>query len=146
MVALAPRFVLLKKKCSGHSETGRIESELRQWPTQLHLVPPTAPYLQDAHLLIAADCAPFAYAEFHRDFIKGRVLVNACPKLDDSSSYVDKLAEMIANNDIKSVTVTIMEVPCCGGLRMFAEQAIARSGKDVPLEIAVIGVDGQRRS
>ncbi len=114
----------VEKKCSGHSETGRIESELRQWPTQLHLVPPTAPYLQDAHLLIAADCAPFAYAEFHRDFIKGRVLVNACPKLDDSSSYVDKLAEMIANNDIKSVTVTIMEVPCCGGLRMFAEQAL----------------------
>ncbi|PLX88923.1 MAG: iron-sulfur cluster-binding oxidoreductase [Desulfuromonas sp.] len=126
--------------------TGRIESELRQWPTQLHLVPPTAPYLQNAHLLIAADCAPFAYAEFHRDFIKGKVLVNACPKLDDTSPYVDKLAAMIANNDIQSVTVTIMEVPCCGGLKMFAQQAIAQSGKDVPLEIVVIGVDGQRRS
>ena len=80
----------VEKKATNQTETGRIESELRQWPTQLHLVPPTAPYLQDAHLLIAADCAPFAYAEFHRDFIKGRVLVNACPKLDDSSSYVDK--------------------------------------------------------
>jgi len=126
--------------------TGRIESELRQWPTQLHLVPPTAPYLQKAHLLIAADCAPFAYAEFHRDFIKGKVLVNACPKLDDTSPYVDKLAAMIANNDIQSVTVTIMEVPCCRGMAMFAQQAIAQSGKDVPLEIVVIGVDGQRRS
>lgn len=136
----------IEKKEANQTETGRIESELRQWPTQLHLVPPTAPYLQDAHLLIAADCAPFAYAEFHRDFIKGRVLVNACPKLDDSSSYVDKLAAMIANNNIQSVTVTIMEVPCCGGLKMFAQQAIAKSGKDVPLEIAVIGVDGQRRS
>lgn len=136
----------LKKQESTQSDTtGRISSELRQWPTQLHLVPPTAPYLQDAHLLIAADCVPFAYAEFHRDFIKGRVLVNACPKLDDSSPYVDKLAAMIANNNIQSVTVTIMEVPCCRGLAMFAQQAIKQSGKDVPLEIAVIGVDGERR-
>jgi len=127
-------------------ETDRIDSELRQWPTQLHLVPPTAPYLQDAHLLIAADCVPFAYAEFHRDFIKGRVLVNACPKLDNSSTYVDKLAEMIANNNIKSVTVTIMEVPCCGGLKMFVEQAVAKSGKDVPLGTVVISIDGQRKS
>jgi len=136
----------LKTQENTQSETtGRISSELRQWPTQLHLVPPTAPYLQDAHLLIAADCVPFAYAEFHRDFIKGKVLVNACPKLDDTSPYVDKLAAMIANNNIKSVTVTIMEVPCCRGLAMFAQQAIKQSGKDVPLEIAVIGVDGQRR-
>ena len=136
----------IEKKTITQTDVGRIESELRQWPTQLHLVPPTAPYLQDAHLLIAADCTPFAYAEFHRDFIKGKVLVNACPKLDDTSPYVDKLAAMIANNNIQSVTVTIMEVPCCGGLRMFAQQAIAQSGKDIPLEIAVIGVDGQRRS
>lgn len=135
-----------KKETNGNAQTGRIGSELRQWPTQLHLVPPTAPYLQDAHLLIAADCAPFAYAEFHRDFIKDRVLVNACPKLDDTSPYVDKLAAMIANNNIQSVTVTIMEVPCCGGLRMFAQQAIAQSGKDVPLEVVVIGVDGERRN
>lgn len=128
-----------------HEPQGQRASELRQWPTQLHLVPPTAPYLQQAHLLIAADCVPFAYADFHRDFIKGRVLVNACPKLDDTSSYVDKLAAIIARNDIQSVTVTIMEVPCCRGLEMFARQAIAQSGKDVPLEIAVIGIDGERR-
>ena len=125
---------------------GKLFSELRQWPTQLHLVPPTAPYLQNAHLLIAADCAPFAYADFHRDFIKGRVLVNACPKLDDTGPYVDKLAAIIAQNDVQSVTVTIMEVPCCRGLAMFAQQAIQKSGKNVPLEIAVIGVDGTRRS
>ena len=125
---------------------GSIASELRQWPTQLHLVPPTAPYLQNAHLLIAADCAPFAYADFHRDFIKGRVLVNACPKLDDTSPYVDKLAAIIAHNEIRSVTVTIMEVPCCRGLAMFAQKAVQQSGKDVLLEIAVIGVDGTRRS
>ncbi len=136
----------VEKKVTDSAQAGRVESELRQWPTQLHLVPPTAPYLQDAHLLIAADCAPFAYAEFHRDFIKDRVLVNACPKLDDTSPYVDKLAAMIANNNIQSVTVTIMEVPCCRGLAMFAQQAIAQSGKEVPLEVAIIGVDGQRRS
>jgi len=123
--------------------SGRLASELRQWPTQLHLVPPTAPYLQNAHLLIAADCTPFAYAEFHRDFIKGRVLVNACPKLDDTSPYVDKLAAMIAHNDIQSITVTIMEVPCCRGLALLAQQAIARSDKDVRLEVVVIGVDGE---
>jgi hypothetical protein len=129
-------------------ETSQVRqpSELRQWPTQLHLVPPTAPYLQKAHLLIAADCVPFAYADFHRDFIKGRVLVNACPKLDETSPYVDKLAAIIAQNDIQSVTVTIMEVPCCRGMALFAQQAIARSGKDVPLEVAVIGIDGERRS
>ncbi len=121
-------------------------SELRQWPTQLHLVPPSAPYLQNAHLLIAADCVPFAYADFHKDFIKDRVLVNACPKLDDTSPYVEKLAAIIAQNDIQSVTVTIMEVPCCRGMAMFAQQAIAQSGKDVPLEIAVIGIDGTRKA
>ena len=109
-------------------------------------MPPSAPRLQNAHLLIAADCVPFAYAEFHRDFIKGRVLVNACPKLDDTSPYVEKLAAMIAQNDIQSVTVTIMEVPCCRGLAMLAQQAITQSGKDVSLEVAVIGVDGERRS
>jgi hypothetical protein len=128
------------------SDTDSRPSELRQWPTQLHLVPPHAPYLQNAELLIAADCAPFAYADFHRDFIKGRVLVNACPKLDDTSAYIEKLAAIIGQNDIKSVTVTIMEVPCCRGLAMFAQQAIAQSGKDVTLEIAVIGVDGTRKA
>jgi hypothetical protein len=125
---------------------GRLASELRQWPTQLHLVPPSAPYLQNADLLIAADCVPFAYAEFHRDFIKGRVLVNACPKLDDTSPYVDKLAAIIAQNNIRSVTVTIMEVPCCRGLALLAQEAIKRSGREVPLEIAVIGINGERRS
>lgn len=135
----------LEKPETTTAPTGRLTSELRQWPTQLHLVPPSAPWLQNAHLLIAADCVPFAYAEFHRDFIKGRVLVNACPKLDDTADYIEKLAAMIRQNDIQSVTVTIMEVPCCRGLAMLAQQAVAASGKDVPLEIAVIGIDGSRR-
>jgi hypothetical protein len=135
-----------KTHTADNAPTGRLASELRQWPTQLQLVPPSAPYLQNAHLLIAADCAPFAYAEFHRDFIKGKVLVNACPKLDDTGPYVDKLAAMISQNDVQSVTVTIMEVPCCRSLEIMARQAIAQSGKDVPLEVAVLGVDGERRS
>ena len=135
-----------RKETEEVTYTGSRPSELRQWPTQLHLVPPHAPYLQNAHLLIAADCVPFAYADLHKDFIKGRVLVNACPKLDDTSPYVEKLAAIIAQNDIQSVTVTIMEVPCCRGMAMFAQQAIAQSGKDVPLEVAVIGVDGSRKA
>ncbi len=131
---------------SNEETTGRLQSELRQWPTQLHLVPPSAPWLQDAHLLVAADCAPFAYAEFHRDFIKGKVLVNACPKLDDTSSYVEKLTTMLRENEIKSLTVTIMEVPCCRGMAMMAEQALKESGKDIPFEVVVIGVGGERKA
>jgi len=126
--------------------TGRLQSELRQWPTQLHLVPPSAPWLQDADLLIAADCVPFAYAEFHRDFIKDRVLVNACPKLDDTSPYVEKLASILRDNEIKSLTVTIMEVPCCRGLAMMAEKALQLSGKQIPFEVAIIGVNGKREA
>jgi hypothetical protein len=133
-------------KKTNEEATGRLQSELRQWPTQLHLVPPSAPWLQNAHLLIAADCAPFAYAEYHRDFIKGRVLVNACPKLDDTSAYVEKMAAMLRDNEIKSLTVTIMEVPCCRGMALMAEKALELSGKDIPLEIAVIGINGERKS
>ena len=125
--------------------TGRISSELRQWPTQLHLVPPHAPWLRDADFLVAADCTPFAYAEFHRDFIKGHTLVNACPKLDNTGPYVERLTQILERNDIKSLTVAIMEVPCCRGLAMMAQQALRDSGKDIPFELAVIGVDGSRR-
>lgn len=135
-----------KQQTTETSESGNRPSELRQWPTQLQLVPPTAPYLQNAHLLIAADCVPFAYPEFHRDFIKGRVLVNACPKLDDTGPYVDKLATMIANNNVQSVTVTIMEVPCCRSLALLADAAVKQSGKDVPVEVVVIGINGERRN
>ncbi|MEE8590484.1 MAG: iron-sulfur cluster-binding oxidoreductase [Spirochaetia bacterium] len=125
---------------------GKLQSELRQWPTQLTLVPPAAPWLADADLLVVADCVPMAYADFHRDFIKGRVLVQACPKLDDTSHYVDKLTAMFEQNDIRSVTVPIMEVPCCHGLGTMVQQAVAASGKDIPLETVIVGVDGERRN
>ena len=128
------------------SETGPLKSELRQWPTQLALVPPMAPWLENADLMVVADCVPMAYADFHRDFVKGRVLVQACPKLDDCGPYIDKLTAMFQQNDIKSVIVPLMEVPCCRGLGVVVQQAIAASGKDIPLEIPIIGVDGERRN
>jgi len=121
---------------------GQRPSELRQWPVQLHLVPPTAPFFQGADVVLAADCAPFAMADFHKDVLKGKALAIACPKLDDTSPYVDKLTAMITHSGIKSLTVVLMEVPCCGGLLAMAKQAIANSGVDIPLETIVVGIQG----
>lgn len=134
-----------RSPCAPALEPGSNPSELRQWPTQLKLVPPTAPWLQGADLLVAADCGPFAYADYHRDFLKGRVVVNACPKLDDAGPYAEKLAQIFRHNELRSVTVAIMEVPCCKGLEIIVRQALAASGKTIPLDVAVIGVDGERR-
>jgi len=120
-------------------------SELRQWPVQLHLAPPTAPYFKDAELLVCADCVAFAMGNMHADLLKGKALVIACPKLDDTAPYVEKLAKIIQANDTPKVTVAIMEVPCCRGLQMMAAEAIQKSGRDVPLETVVIGIDGERR-
>ncbi|AJE04418.1 ATP-binding protein [Geobacter pickeringii] len=117
-------------------------SRLRQWPVQLHLVPPTAPYFQDADLVIAADCVPFAYADFHRDFLDGRALVIGCPKLDDNRFYQEKLTEIFRVSTIRSITVVRMEVPCCGGIVMAARQALAASGKEIPFREVTIGIQG----
>jgi Fe-S-cluster-containing hydrogenase component 2 len=117
-------------------------SELRQWPVQMHLVPPTAPFLNGADLLLAADCAPFAYADFHRDLLKGKALLIGCPKLDDGQAYLEKLTAMLRLNAIKSLTVAHMEVPCCSGLIQIAKRAIAESGKEVPLTTIRIGIQG----
>jgi NAD-dependent dihydropyrimidine dehydrogenase PreA subunit len=124
-------------------EAGTRPSELRQWPVQMHLVPPTAPFLQGADLLLAADCAAFAYADFHKDLLKGKALLIGCPKLDDGQAYLQKLTAMLQHNDIKRLTVVHMEVPCCSGLVMMARQAVAQSGKDVPLETIRVGVQGE---
>ncbi len=121
-------------------------SELRQWPVQLHLVPPTAPYFKDAELLVCADCVAFAMGNMHQELLKGKALAIACPKLDDTDSYVDKLATILANNETPRVTVAIMEVPCCRGLDIMVKQAIQRSGCEIPLETVVVGIDGKRRS
>ena len=123
--------------------TARAVSQLAQWPVQLKLVPINAPYFQDADLLVAADCVPFAYANFHQDFIKGKVVVVGCPKLDDIQYYKEKLTEIFKSNSIKSVTVPYMEVPGCFGLVKAAEDAIAASGKNIPLKKIKIGIRGE---
>ncbi len=120
-------------------------SRLAQWPVQLHLVPPTAPFFQGADVVLAADCAPFAYADFQEDLLKGKALAIACPKLDDTSPYVDKLTAMITQSNIKSLTVVHMEVPCCNGLVMMARQALANSGRAIPFETVCIGIRGDRK-
>lgn len=123
--------------------SGNRSSQLRQWPVQMHLVPPTAPFLRGADLLLAADCVPFAYADFHKDFLQGKALLIGCPKLDDGQAYLQKLTAMLQVNEIKSLTVLHMEVPCCSGLVMIARQAIAASGKEVPLTTVRIGIQGE---
>lgn len=116
-------------------------SELASWPVEIKLVPVQAPYFQGAHVLIAADCTAFAYADFHRDFMRGRITLIGCPKLD-AVDYSQKLEAVFAGNDIASVTVARMEVPCCCGLEHAARTALERSGKDVPFEVAVISTRG----
>jgi len=122
----------------------KIDSELRQWPVQINLVPVNAPYFENADVLIAADCVGFAYANFHQDLLKGKILLVGCPKLDDAESYQEKLAEIFKNNKIKSVTCAHMQVPCCFGLMKVLEGAIEASGKDIDLEEVIIGIKGER--
>jgi hypothetical protein len=124
----------------------KAQSELRQWPVQLHLVPPAAPYFKDAELLVCADCVAFAMGSMHADLLKGKALAIACPKLDDTAPYIEKLAQIIQVNNTPGITVAIMEVPCCRGLSMMVTEAIRQSGRDVPLETVIIGVDGNRRN
>ncbi|HIX28716.1 MAG TPA: 4Fe-4S binding protein [Candidatus Blautia stercoravium] len=117
-------------------------SQLRQWPCQIKLVPVNAPYFHKAKLLIAADCTAYAYADFHRDFMKGKITLIGCPKLD-GADYSEKLTEIIKNNDIRSVTVLRMEVPCCGGLEMAVKKALQNSGKFLPWQVVTISTEGQ---
>lgn len=124
--------------------TPSIPSHLSQWPVQIKLAPLNAPYFDGADLLIAADCSAFAYGNFHRDFIKDRIVLIGCPKLD-SVDYSEKLTAILQSNDIRSVTVTRMEVPCCGGIQFAAEAAVAASGRDIPVNVVTIGIDGSIR-
>ena len=128
----------------GSTEMPRIEqtSRLSQWPVQIKLVPVNAPYFDGARLLIAADCTAYAYAAFHERFIKGHITLVGCPKLD-SVDYSEKLTEIIRENNIKSVTVVRMEVPCCGGLENAAKKALRQSGKFIPWQVVTVTVDGR---
>lgn len=122
---------------------GVIGSELTQWPVQLRLISPNAPYLNGADLLIAADCTAFAYGDFHRDFIRGKVTIIGCPKLDDNQYNTDKIAQILEQNDIKSITVVRMEVPCCGGMIQAVKQAMLKSQCIVPYREVTISTDGR---
>jgi len=118
-------------------------SELTHWPVQIRLVPPGAPFLKDADILVAADCTPLAYANFHRDFLRGKVVLMGCPKFDDAQSYEDKFAQIFREADIRSITVVVMEVPCCQGMPIILEQAMKAAGKEIPMSTVVVSTRGQ---
>ena len=122
--------------------TAAADSQLSQWPVQIKLVPVQAPYFENANLLIAADCTAFAYGNFHQEFIRNHIPLIGCPKLD-AGDYAEKLTEIIAGNNIKSVTIVRMEVPCCGGIENAAKQAIQNSGKFLPWRVVTISTDGR---
>ncbi len=117
------------------------QSQLNQWPVQIKLVPVSAPYFENANLLVAADCSAFAYGDFHNKFMKNKITIIGCPKLDQGD-YTDKLTDIIKQNNIKSVTIVRMEVPCCGGLETAVKNALSNSGKMIPWQVVVISTDG----
>lgn len=119
------------------------QSALRQWPVQLSLLPAQAPFFEGSHLLVSADCVPFANANFHSELLHKKSLVVGCPKLDEIDEYQDKLTEIFKNNNIKSVTVAVMEVPCCQGLRAAVEEAVESSGKNIPIITEIVGLNGE---
>ncbi len=154
--AAPPRFAACpSSRTMQWTDTGRkselsasgehVPSELRQWPIQLHLVAPFAAYFKDANLAFIADCVPFSYANFHQNFVKGKTIVIACPKLDDTTPYIDKIAQIIQIGGVKSIEVVVMEVPCCSGLMHIVREAMNKSGKDIPLSETVITIKGEVR-
>jgi Pyruvate/2-oxoacid:ferredoxin oxidoreductase delta subunit len=120
-----------------------VQSALSQWPIQIRLIPPNAPILKEADLLVVADCVPASFPGFHAEFLKNKVLMLGCPKLDDAQEYVDKFTEIFSHSEIKSITTTVMEVPCCSGLPMILKKAMEASGKEIPTEKVVISTKGQ---
>ena len=119
-----------------------VTSQLQQWPVQIKLVPINAPYFDNANLLVAADCTAFAYGNFHNEFIRSHITLIGCPKLDEGD-YAEKLTQIIANNNIKSVTIARMEVPCCGGIENAVKRALQASGKFIPWRVVIISTDGR---
>ncbi len=132
----------IERQASIISHSIQNTSQLRQWPCQIKLVPVNAPYFEDANLLIAADCTAYSYGNFHNEFIRNRITLIGCPKLDEGD-YTEKLTEIIAKNNIKSVTVVRMEVPCCGGIENAAKNALQASGKFIPWQVITISTDGK---
>ncbi len=136
------RQIAHAEKENSPSYAPAVNSQLGQWPCQIRLAPVNAPYFNGAMLLIAADCTAYAYANIHEDFMKGKITLIGCPKLD-SVNYSEKLTEIIRNNDIKSVTILRMEVPCCGGLEMAAKKALQNSGKSIPWQTVTVSIQGK---
>ena len=136
------RMQQFKRQETASPNPAQVNSQLGQWPCQIKLVPVSAPYFNGAKLLIAADCSAYAYARMHDDFMRGKITLIGCPKLD-SIDYSEKLTQIIQSNDIQSVTVVRMEVPCCGGLEMAAKKALQASGKFIPWQVVTISVDGR---
>ncbi len=138
---LQPKTPLAAQDHSANEEA--TFSQLGNWPVQLKLAPVKAPYFDKAKLLIAADCVPFAYADFHPRFLEGRVLLIGCPKLDENELYLQKLTMIFSQNDIESIEIIYMEVPCCFGLAHIVRRALADSGKEIPLSFHKIGINGE---
>jgi hypothetical protein len=135
--------MIIENKNDLKEEKGGRVSHLRQWPIQLHLVSPNAPYYRNSDLLLAADCCGFSYPDIHRDFLKGKSLAIACPKLDNNKQvYLDKLITMIDESDLKSITVLVMQVPCCSGLVQLVQQAISITGSSIPVNVTIISHTG----
>ncbi|MGA1821496.1 MAG: ATP-binding protein [Thermoplasmatota archaeon] len=128
---------------SGPRSSGDTASELRQWPVQITLVHPKAPFLDNSHVVVIADCVAVANPNLHRDLIHGRTVLMGCPKLDNAQNYIDKLAEIFKSNRIKSVTVARMTVPCCGGMVAIVDEAIRRSGKEIPMITEIVSLEGK---
>lgn len=144
--AMVTQFERQEKTEAAPIKTLPQQSMLSHWPVQLTLVPPTAPFLQGTDLVLTADCVPFAYAGFHQDFLGGRALLVACPKLDDFQAHLMKLTDILRYAQVKSLTVVHMEVPCCAGLVHMATQAIRLSGKDTPFREVTVGIKGDLKS
>ena len=134
--------VIHRESCDCGRAAAPVNSQLTQWPVQIKLVPVNAPYFDGANLLIAADCTAFAYGNFHNEFIRNHITLIGCPKLDNVD-YAEKLTAIIKNNNIKSVTVARMEVPCCGGIEYAVKQALQTSGKFIPWRVVTISTDGR---
>jgi len=136
------RMMQWKEKEAAGKKQVKVDSELRQWPVQIHLVPPFAPYLKNADIAIIADCVPFAYPNMHQDFLKGKAVLVGCPKLDDAEYYIEKISQIIEHAKPKSLQIVHMEVPCCFGLMHIIQEARKRAGSDVPIDDVTIGIRG----
>lgn len=144
MAGACPSTMTHSLETSGaYNNTPKASSELSHWPVQIRLVPPKAPFLRGADILIASDCTVVASPNFHRDFLKGRVVLIGCPKFDDSYEYIRRLTDIFKTSGIKSITVLVMEVPCCQSFPAMVQQAMERAGKNIPMETIVINYNGE---